>query len=335
MSVLVTLGNTNLGTFHNVCQAVQAVYPGEELEVLLVFDTPQSVAEKYESDRNRLVRQISANAEVRNRVVQPDEMQTVIPLSLARLLGEFDRQDIIIDLTNGQKAHTGVLYAVASISKIERIHSLQIKDPSNLGTPISDLEYLDDWDYVTLESLKEIDAVARQSFLELLYYQEEIWAARSVLCEYSQDFAQDAYRLVIQALEDYFRGGTDEARYERSTATLGILCEDVAKTLYVYCKQSKQTEKEVTDFAGYVNQIGSILDRLRSRSTNLQQEGHFGKQFMRLLPIDLLLRVAVVLRNQAAHPTTYKCRREEARLMLDVTLLMLKRIGETDVLRVR
>ena len=66
-----------------------------------------------------------------------------------------------------------------------------------------------------------------------------------------------------------------------------------------------------------------------------EEHGHFGQQMLRILPIDLLLQVAVFLRNQAAHPTVYQCRREEARLMLAITLLMLKRIGETDVLRVR
>jgi len=334
MTVLVTLGNTNLGTFQNVCRAVRAIYPDEDLDALVVFDTPQSVADKLESERNQGVRDIFPEAEVRSRVVRDAQMQTIIPLTLARLLGEVGPHDIIIDITNGQKAQTGVLYAVASISKIERIHSLQIMDRSNLGKSLSLLAHPDEWDYVTLEPLKEIDTVARQSFLELLYYQEEIKATCELLGQQSQDFAQDARRLVTQALEDYFRGAATEARYGRSVATLGILSEDIARTLYRYCRLSKQTQANVSNFAGYVNQVGMILERLRSPKVDWQQEGHFGQQFVHLLPVDKLLSTANILRNQAAHPTVYQCRKEEARLMLEITLLMLKRLGETDVLRV-
>ena len=334
MSVLVTLGNINLGTFENVCHAANTLY-ANDIGILLVFDTAKSVAEGLEGERNQRVRQILADIEIRNVIVRDAELQITIPLVLAKLLGEVGTRDIIIDLTNGQKAGTSVLYAVASISRIERIHSLQIKDRRNIGKSLPDLKYQEEWDYIRLEPLKEIEAIAQHSYLELLYYQEEIRTAEEAIQAYSREFAQHAVRLLTQALEDYFRGQTDKARYDRSVATVGILCEDIAKILYQYCKQSKKTQADVSDFAGYVNQIRTIIKRLRSRKVDWEKEGHFGQQMLRILPIDLLLGVTAALRNFSAHPTAYECRKEEARLMLDMALLMLKRLGETDVLRVR
>ena len=49
MSVFVTLG-----TFRNVCLAVREVYPEEAIDALLIADTPESVKEQYESERNQV-----------------------------------------------------------------------------------------------------------------------------------------------------------------------------------------------------------------------------------------------------------------------------------------
>ena len=334
MSILVTLGNINLSTFENVCYAVDTVYPGD-VDTLLVFDTLESIADGLESKRNQSVRRIFPNIQIRSQVVKEAELQTIIPLTLAKLLREVSTTDVIIDLTNGQKAGTSVLYAVATISRIERIHSLEIKDKRNLGKSLLDLKYQEDWNYTKLQPLKEIDAVAQHSYLELLYYQEEVRLATTVVQDHHREFAQHAARLLTQALEDYFAGRADETRYDRSVATVGILCEDIAKALYRYCKRSKKIQAEVFDFAGYINQIQRVLERLRSRKVNWEEEGHFGQQMVHILPIDLLLRTTAALRNFTAHPTPYKCRKEEARLMLDIALLMLKRLGETDVLKAR
>jgi hypothetical protein len=330
MSILVTLGNTRLLTFNNVCFATQVVYP-EEIEALLVFDTPESIADGLEGKRNESVRQIFPEIQIRSQLVQETTLQTIIPLTLAQLLGEFDISEIIIDLTNGPKAATGVLYAVATISKIDRIQSLHVKDREDLSKPLSELSR-EAWEYVSLEPLKEISAVAQRCYLDLLYYQDQIDEVSKAIEEQNSDFAQQANRLLNQALEDYFRGQADTAKYNRAVATLGIICEDIAKRLYLYCVQSKKTHVQASSFNDYNNQVKSILEQLRSRKADWEAEGYFGQQMVHILPFDQLLETARVLRNFVAHPTAYKCREHETRLMLNLTLTMLDRLPSTDIL---
>jgi hypothetical protein len=342
MDILITAGNIRMLTFEIVCRAVQAYWP-DGVGFVHVFDTQESFDLAEEKKRDLLLREIfGPQLEIRSSLVDEDNLQTQIPNKMSQILETFSIDQILVDLTNGQKFVISVLYATASISRIKRIYSLLPKvDFSKLDhSQLKNLQAGEDYEYIRLEPLLDIQNVARSSFLELVYYRDEIEAVVRALEKQDRDFADDARRVLMHGLSDYFSAAGDQnvdtatEKYTTCVASLGKLCEELAERLYAYFHEvGKARELPRPGFNAYVREIGKTLEKVRNirppKSLDQVEE-----RLKRIVIADGLLDMTKMYRNLSSHPKRllYSSDRYDAKLNLDATLLFLRRLSETDVL---
>jgi hypothetical protein len=342
MDILITPGNTNMTTFEVVCRAVREIWP-DTIGYVYVLDSQQSAAQAVEEKRDVLLRSIfGADLEISTAPVNESNLQSQIPNKLSRILRDFSSQQIVVDLTNGQKFTASVLYATASISQIKRIYSLLPKiDFRSVGrSQLASLQLGVDYEYIHLEPLLDIQNVARSSFLELIYYRDEIESVTEALQRQDESFANDTRRALLHSLSNYFvdtereRADVVAEKYNACVGSLGRLCEGTAERIYTYLVHVRAvSELQHLDFNAYVEKISAVLNAVRKirppQSFNPIQEG-----LKPLASADGLLKMAHIYRNIADHPKAYLYApdRDDVKLNLDATLLLLLRLSQTNVL---
>lgn len=342
MDILIIPGNTNTLIFEVVCRVVQSLWP-DTVGFVHVFDSHESAELAMGEKRDAFLREIfGSQLEIRTSLVDEMDLQLQIPEKISQILGSFPATRVLVDLTNGQKFVASVLYATASISRISRIYSLLPKtDFRKLELErLKQLKEGTDYEYIPLKPLVDIQGIARSSFLELVYYRDEIEDVARQLELQDEDFAHDVRRTLMHALSDYFSGASDPdaqtaaEKYGVCMASLGKMCEELAEKLYTYLVNFRGAQTLTRpDFNGYVDQVGKILSRIRK--TRPPQELDPGDEKLKRLVVgDGLLEMIRIYRNLAAHPKThvYRVDRYDAKLNLDASLLLLKRLSETSVL---
>lgn len=346
--ILITAGNKNIETFENVCHAVNHTF---SVDVIYIFDTLESEKIAIESSRTSKIREIlGKNVEIRTRRVGESDLQTIIPSSMSKLLQEFKPEDIIVDLTNGQKITASVLYSVAAIARVKQIYSLEMKiNPRTLSkeTRLPDLTHLKDWDYVSIEPLREIHHIARSSQVELVYYRDRINDACESISKKNATLAKDFQRSLHNVLVHYFavtaNDGLDSLeRLEDCIAGLGKVCESISKIAYSTYQRIDKTTPADKDFRSRVDFLKPRWDWGHKKISGLEikkerdyalPEDYVQTIIKPTLTIGAILESVILYRNLAAHPgKPYSFTLDDARFVLSATLLLLEQIGRSNML---
>lgn len=335
--ILVTSGNINSKTFEGVCYAVQTVVG--KIDAMYIFDTEQSAIQAENTQRNIKTREILGDIDVMTSITTDATLQTVIPDRMARLIKNYGVNNIVVDLSNGQKITAGVLYAVSTISRIPNIYALEITPSTPRNVKLQDLIYPQDWDYVQIQPLKEILNITQSSYVELIYYRDRIESIVSLIKPQNQTFSIDTNDRLEHSLVDYFASSIIEnasERLERCVNGLGKICEDVAKIWHESCSNSGIITTQASDFNARVKQIVKQWGGYR-KAASIGQLDHsdptIAKIVLPTLAIDTLLETMIVYRNLASHSQRhYQYTKADARLALDTTLLILERIAKSDMI---
>lgn len=341
---LITAGNIFTATFENVCHATNLTFGS--VNVVHIFDTIQSEEKALETGRSKIIREIFGDdTDIRTSLVEENNLQSIIPTRVSGLIDEFGTDSLIVDLSNGQKVTASVLYAVATISRIQYICALEMK--VNLRslpaeTRLPDLEQGRDWEYTRIEPLKEVRYIARSSQLELVYYRDRIARACRIIQPKAEYYARDLQISLENSLLDYFTAAAienipDSERLERCIGGLGKICEDISILIYARCLQENSSKfKEQDKFQGRVHALRNEWQRVRkSLATKKQdlEEPFFKDVIQPTLTSDALLQSIVVYRNLVMHPgSQYNMMPDDARLVLDTTLLLIEQIGKSSLL---
>ena len=338
MKILVTAGNIFTPTFDSVCHAVKKV--ADEIEAMHIFDTPQSAEHAEENGRSSRIRGILGPVDITTSLVNSDNLQRIVPNRLSRLIRDFGVDNIIVDLSNGQKITTSVLYAVSTISRIDQIYALEFHVRLTPDTQLSDLTYGEDWNYTRIHPLKEILNITQSSYVELIYYRDRIENIVSALEAKNLQFAVDARDRLEHSLVDYFTWSVSDAyspeRLERCVNGLGKICEDAASAWHQYCRREGLITTQANNFNAQVKQIISRWDKYRKEAAdgNLDttNENVVGA-VVPTLAIDNQLETMRIYRNLASHSTRhYRYSKHDARLALDSTLLVLERLADSIII---
>ena len=348
--VFITAGNVSSATFENVCYAVALTF--DSTDIIHIFDTKESEEIAIRDGRTTSIRNIlGMDIDIRTSRVNDDSLQTIIPNRISRLMKEFGPSKLIVDLTNGRKITASILYAVAAIARVAKIYSLEMKiNPRTLSEDVRlpQLERGEQWEYVSIETLEEVNNITRNSQIELIYYRD--WINR--VCELIQSrnsiLAREYRRSLRNALVDYFSASVDNQnrgnyeRIENCIVGLGKICEAIAKLAYE-SYQNVDSEAKTSDFRTHVNRLTSVWERgqkqLAGLPNNKQKERWtLGPEFLEevvkpTLPLGGLLPGIIVYRNYAAHPGNYyELTIQDARFVLSATLLLLERVGNSNII---
>lgn len=336
--ILVTAGNVFAPTFDGVCYAVDKVIGG--VEAIHIFDTLQSAKYAEENGRGSRIRNILGPVDITTSLVDADNLQKVVPNRLSRLIRDFGVEEIIVDLSNGQKITASVLYAVSTISRIDQIYALEFHVRLTPDTKLCDLTYGEDWDYTQIHPLKEILNITRSSYVELIYYRDRIESITSALQTKNRQFAVDARDRLEHSLVDYFTLSVSDAhspeRLERCVNGLGKICEDTASVWYEYCHREGLITTQATNFNSQVKQIIKRWNEYRKEAAagNLEvTDKAVTEAVIPTLAVDTQLETMRIYRNLASHSKRYyRYSKHDARFALDSTLLILERIAGSNII---
>jgi hypothetical protein len=330
--VLVTAGNIRENSFNGVCYAVSQIEA--DITIIHILDTDASAQKADEGKRNQFIRKYFGNIEIRSSLINDHDMQQKIPTLISSLIREFSIENVYVDLSNGQKILTGVLYAVATISQIPNIYAMELRPGLDLSKSIENFNKDEDWSYVSIKPLSEIKNISRSSQIELIYYRDNIREVIELLSGIDSIFAIDTRHRLENSLTDYFSAlvMSDEEKktdiLERCINGLGKICEDISfRVVEVFYHNQLLDKKDFSNFNDCVNNIYGILDKINNPGKNKDPQ-KYTEDIYSLLAMGEQLKMMKIYRNFSSHSDRkYKFNQRDARLALDITLLMLDRIA--------
>lgn len=338
-AVLILAGNTFAPTFLGACFAANSVLG--PIAAVHIFDTAESSASSIQMQREQEIRRLLGPIDVTTTLVEDSNLQTRIPERISHLIRMHGLDQLIVDLSNGQKVTASVLYAVSTISRIPNIYALEFSAKPTTESRVWEMKQGVDWHYVQIHPLREILNITQSSYVELIYYRDRIDRIMSLLREKNEDFAANVHDRLEHSLVDYFAATTapGSERLERCVNGLGKVCEDIAWEWYESGSQAGLLKGRALTFNDKIKQIVSAWDKQRSDASRDQID--VGDPFVSgaILPTlvcDTFLETMRVYRNLASHNKRhYELRKEDARLALDLSLLLLERLSDSTILMPR
>jgi hypothetical protein len=325
---LITAGNPNLDTLASVLVVAQRHFQ-TKLRKIFLIDTEgsqrDSKGRSLEADRIELVRRLtSRTAAIHVRFLERDGIASELPRIVADELRVFPQDEVIVDMTNGTKLLSGLLYATASLLKIEKLFFLAVSSEAR-SKPAEDLAE-NDYRVDVLPPLSEVQRLGPIGYFELIYYREE--AERRLLKLRNAGLQSDYLdrtldRAVQSVIETFFLG-----RFQHCIAEAGQVGEALAMEIFRLisktgqANQSKVRHQKPKGFEEAITFLrADFCDPLRGKE-GVGLEPH-ELAFKSMLAADKNLDALRVYRNEASHPRPDTRSREEAKLCLEILLVLV------------
>jgi hypothetical protein len=194
MTIVYTIGNTNLKTVENVARAMRdrlIIAQNIQIDKLVIFNTPSVQIE----DQIIIYRRHLGEIRVEEFGISPEGF--IIGKNIVSVFNEQGRK--IIDLTNGLKTTSAGLYSIGSLLGIDEIYYLTLLVPiTELHSDFSsDVHYR----YIKVQRLSNISYLTRISHFDLIYYIEEL---NALIPNNDQSFLSKTKKNIIHGIHSYF-----------------------------------------------------------------------------------------------------------------------------------
>lgn len=329
---LITAGNPNLKTLANVLVTSQRHFLAR-IDSVFLIDTDGSTTgkdgESLEGERNALVRRYThPHVRIAQRSFPGDSLARAVPMVVSEELSLVSRDRVVVDLTNGTKTLTSLLYASASLLQLERLFFLTLL-PSGYSKEPEELD-ASDYRIDVLRPLEDVNALKPFALFELVYYRQDMAELMTLLLgrfPRKQDLVAGIGERIDEAVVKYFAGDAAGA-----AGAAGKAGESLARLVI-------GVGEEVSDgmlFRGaakrsHVDRINAIRTRLceplRSGLTDEEALPAHLRALIGLRYADGYLDVLRCVRNDASHERLLSVGREEARLTLDLVRLLVRGLG--------
>lgn len=232
---LVTFSNPNAATTRNVLFYAKREFPG----LLRVFflDVPTAEGQVFDDTARRTAaeRYIDSHVEISAKRVPPEEMGVLIPQLLAeRVRANGGRERLIVDLTNGTKNMSCLLYAAASLIRIPNLFFLLVNRASQ-GASVLPSDIPDGHVKVELlDPMKNTRTIGKAGLFDICYYKDQF---ETCLGQFKQQKLRNSFlrgqlgSTILSAVDHYF-----DVRYPECVSLLGALseaplCDNMSETL--------------------------------------------------------------------------------------------------------
>lgn len=332
---LILSGNKNIETIRNVIYFVDKNY-NNKLDKIYFIDSETSIYDKnnepIEHERNKLVRECTSKSiKIQSIIIKKEELHDKIPELLSEELSFYDKDNIIIDFTNGQKYITSILYASASLTKIKNLFFLTVAPNKFDVLP----EKLGPNDYI-IDIVSPIDnlySIEKHVQFEIIYYRDKSEEIINAFKEYKFEsrFLNNSLELNINnGIDNYFLG-----KYAESIGSFGQITEEISIELYNIIKnkigvETKDTRKK--NFNEYINLLKDVLQQIRTKVKDNKEEPDDSNIGM-LVNVGEIIDLIRWYRNLSGHPYTILREKEDSKLILDNTFYLLKLIIRSGVLK--
>lgn len=330
---IITAGNPNLGTLASVLYLSQQHYK-KRLRKVFFLDSEGSTEgqgdRSLDAERNNLaIRYGGAEVQITQQFIRRAELAQRLPRLIASELASSHRDDLVIDLTNGPKSVSSLLYAAGSLLQVGNLFFLTVS-PAARGKQPEAMVQEDYW-VESVDPLQNIRELGRYGFFDLVYYRETVHRISSGLPRGMRTLpATKVEQLSMRAVEEYFR-----ENHLGCASTIGMLAEEVA---YAICQRLKDrakgtiTRRLPQSFSDAISFLAQELgEPVRANLAAGRPCPDHQVAFASLRNADRLLEYARVVRNESAHPRPWDIRREEAKTLLDGVLSLLSIVSELEV----
>lgn len=249
-----------------------------------------------------------------------------IPNILLSAIREAGTENVVIDLTCGKKDITGPLYAAASIANVNKILYVNVhkKDGVFPKLSITDSDIANKVEIVYFSGMRSWERLASLNHLEIISYKERIG---KISCKGDTKLLFDlSYNYLKQVLQEYFN--LNKENYRNIIRDIGLINETFIQHLKVYLNQAKS--ETIKDQA---TNVGSILKEIKNNDQNIvefcPEYAQFRKCVSCFFEIENYIRV---IRNQASHEADVMFSKHEARLAIDMFVMILEGLYESGLI---
>lgn len=330
---LITAGNPNLSTLANVLLIVQAYFQAP-IDSVFLIDTDGSTTDtdgaSLESKRNELIRKYTHSyVRIAQRCFPTEQLATAIPQIVSEELRRVSPDRVVVDLTNGTKTLSSLLYASASLLQLKHLFFLTLL-PSGRGKAAEDL-VTEDYRVDVLHPLEDVNALKPLALFELVYYQQEMLELMSLLAQTDSKHSE-AIQAIEKNLQDAVRKyfaedpkGSVQAAGQASEWISTLACEIVNRESSGVLLRGASTQNFADRIKTIQSRICNPLHKLLCENGDLQ--GDLGR-FLPFLYLSSYLDLLRIMRNDTSHAR--RCDtvgKEEARLALDLVRLAVRALG--------
>ncbi len=329
---LIIAGNPNINTIRNVIYFANKTY--ENIEKVYFLDSEDSLHQwdgsSVEPQRSDFARNyIKKDVEISHKIFERNLLHQEIPKLLSEQLKIYKNNQIIVDFTNGDKYISGILYASASLSKIENLFFIYVQFDKRNELP----ENLSPENYkiYPILNLENLESIGKYTQFEIIYYKNKADELIKLYSNYDfkSSFLKNNFGSEIESsIYNYFSGN-----YRGTISGLSLIIEDISKEICPKIKNSakgKIKAKTSNDFNGSILWLQSnFCDPLRGKENQGLED--YEEQFRLLKNVDKIFDVIKVYRNQSSHPYSDLKGKNEAKLVLDNTLYSLELIKKSGV----
>jgi hypothetical protein len=335
---LLLSGNPNLNTIRSVVFFANQHYYSNITKIHFIDSngTLHVNNQSIEGKRNSIVREFIPSATIESTIIETSHIHTEIPKLISEQLKMYSVDDIVVDLTNGTKYISNVLYASASLSQIKNLFFLQIV-PSKLGTNPEDLQK-DDYIIGKISTLENLEAIGKYIFFEIIYYRNKVDQILDAFKEakFNRQFLRNMFASQLNSIiSNYFSNS-----YAEAIGNVGQIMEEFSLELCNCIKNAargKIKTKVPNTFDDSITWIRTeFCDPLRGKRN--QGLLPYEEQMKELQAIDKMLDTIKVYRNISSHPYDLLRGSEEAKLVINNSfyiLELLSRSGCFNVLHIR
>jgi hypothetical protein len=223
--LLIVAGN-NTATVGNIIWVLDQALAGRiRIEKVLILDVADADQRVDISRFHEVIpRALGRKPQLRHQEVE-GELQTTLPSILIDAVNEVGREGVVVDLTSGTKACSAVLYACASFSQLPHLYYVNVHRSPDRTFPqlwtSSLAENAGRYELIQLPPLKDVQALAAQSYFDLIFYVDRLDKIDGAAPPRLRQTILQATQQLRTALPLFFRNPPDYLSAMRAIGTAG------------------------------------------------------------------------------------------------------------------
>lgn len=315
---LIIPSNLNMSSFENVLLAYYDKY--KEFHSILILETEES--DKLDlNKRSKIIRDIfTIDIEIREKNISKNTNEKITEI-INNSLRQYKREEIVVDLTNGTKEISSLLYMAASLSQIYNINYVVVgKDEEEKFFVLKEQEKENLSKFYSIKNfrpLQDLNSLGRWNYFDLLFYKDKI---KKILETYPAELNKltDTWEIHFKnGLELYFSG---EEKYNNAIQTFGVLLEDVSNKLYEALSNVPEynSKNKRLVFEDFFNNI-----RKKHKDRDIFSD-YRDKNFV----TDYLFNIVREYRNRVAHPSQFKFSEIDVQVIIMIIIIIISNIKD-------
>ena len=310
MAIFYTIGNINLKTVELVAKAIKETETELKIHKVVIFNSTES--EKLQNKQIKIYRKYFGECILEGVPLREDGS-----IDTKYLFGVFSNaEEKIVDLSNGQKSTSSLLYMAANLCQIERIYYLMLKTAPK-ETMISGRDY----NYVKMRKEDCVNKLAKISHFDLIYYNNELQELFSESEKTSPGPLKKIYDGLMTGIRDFF----SKEDYRSVVANVTIGNETIIKSLKEFLKDDEECRQ-------FCQKYGIIVDRQKDPVGALaffaKKYVQYGKkkEILALATVPSLVAVLREYRNISAHyaENGIELKEDQGRIVINLSIEVLK-----------